>query len=243
MGWARVDDNYPDHPKILAAGPLAELLDVRGIIYCARHETDGFIHTNALHNLGIGIPAAKRRAAKLVEVGRWEVVDDGWMVHDFLEFHPSKAQKAHDREIARLRSEMYRNGLAKAVRDRDGDSCQYCAVEVNWKDRKGKTGAVFEHVIPASRGGDTTIDNLVVACRRCNEKKGARTPEEAGMKLIRSRTDLDLVSRTSGTGRESLSLSAESCSRCDSTGWMLDPQGNATKCDHLPPLRAVGETA
>ena len=42
-----------------------------------------------------------------------------------------------------------------------------------------------DHVLPKSRGGKSTWDNLVAACRSCNLRKGDRTPEEAGMRLLR----------------------------------------------------------
>jgi hypothetical protein len=42
-----------------------------------------------------------------------------------------------------------------------------------------------DHVLPRSRGGDTTWTNVVAACLRCNLKKGNRLPEETGMRLIR----------------------------------------------------------
>lgn len=92
MGWARFDDRYSEHPKILAAGALAELLDMRAIIYCARNETDGKLARASLQRLAVGIPKPIQRAQKLVEVGRWEEVDDGWIVCDYLEYNPSKAE-------------------------------------------------------------------------------------------------------------------------------------------------------
>ncbi|AEB12369.1 HNH endonuclease [Marinithermus hydrothermalis] len=59
---------------------------------------------------------------------------------------------------------------------RDRHTCQYC----------GRTGGelTVDHVIPKSRGGRTSWDNLVTACRSCNTKKRNRTPEEAGMRLL-----------------------------------------------------------
>jgi 5-methylcytosine-specific restriction endonuclease McrA len=47
----------------------------------------------------------------------------------------------------------------------------------------------IDHIIPVSQGGDSTLDNLVTACRRCNRKKAARTPEEAGMTVLPVRTE------------------------------------------------------
>jgi len=60
---------------------------------------------------------------------------------------------------------------------RDHKICQYC----------GKTDALMtlDHLIPRSLGGKDTWENLVCACSSCNNKKGDRTPQEAGMKLLR----------------------------------------------------------
>ena len=55
---------------------------------------------------------------------------------------------------------------------RDAFTCQYCT-----KD----TELTFDHVIPRSRGGRTTWENIVTACARCNLAKGGRTPHEAHM--------------------------------------------------------------
>jgi 5-methylcytosine-specific restriction endonuclease McrA len=58
---------------------------------------------------------------------------------------------------------------------RDGHACQYCSY----------TGddLTLDHVIPRSRGGGETWENMVTACVRCNVKKGSRTPGEANMPL------------------------------------------------------------
>lgn len=195
MGWLKLDDQRLLHPKLMAAGPYAELLDVRGMLYCARHETDGHLEPALISLIGVGIPAAKKRAAELVQAGRWHdpghtctecpPVTVGWYVHGYLEFNPSRDKRAQEREIARRRSAMNANAeLAKYIKARDGDHCRYCAAPVNWRDRKGPTGGTYDHVIPVSQGGDEHPDNLVVACRRCNLAKGGRTPEQAGMVLL-----------------------------------------------------------
>lgn len=62
---------------------------------------------------------------------------------------------------------------------RDGYQCMYCGKS------SGGAELELEHVIPRSRGGRNTWDNLVAACRKCNSRKNDRTPEEAGMRLIR----------------------------------------------------------
>jgi len=67
----------------------------------------------------------------------------------------------------------------RTVMARDFYTCQYCGKQ------PGKAELTIDHVIPRSRGGETTWENVVTACRRCNQKKGNRTPEEAGMPLLR----------------------------------------------------------
>jgi 5-methylcytosine-specific restriction endonuclease McrA len=64
----------------------------------------------------------------------------------------------------------------KNVLRRDRMRCQYC----NGRDR-----LTIDHVMPKSRGGKDTWENLVAACTRCNNRKGNRTPEEANMRLLR----------------------------------------------------------
>jgi 5-methylcytosine-specific restriction endonuclease McrA len=60
---------------------------------------------------------------------------------------------------------------------RDGFRCQYCG------ERKGAGELNLDHVVPRAKGGPTTWENIVASCYPCNERKGGRTPEEAGMRL------------------------------------------------------------
>ncbi len=64
----------------------------------------------------------------------------------------------------------------RAVFGRDANLCQYC----------GATAESLDHVVPRSRGGAHTWDNVVACCRRCNIKKGNRLPTEVGFALRRS---------------------------------------------------------
>jgi 5-methylcytosine-specific restriction endonuclease McrA len=60
---------------------------------------------------------------------------------------------------------------------RDGYICQYCGVQTR--------DMTIDHVVPKSRGGVHTWENLVSACRRCNHDKGGKTLAEARMVLLR----------------------------------------------------------
>lgn len=74
----------------------------------------------------------------------------------------------------RLRLPCSRRGVL--VRDRE--TCQYCG------EQPGRSHLTVDHVVPRSRGGETTWENVVAACRECNHRKGGRTPEEANMQLL-----------------------------------------------------------
>jgi len=65
------------------------------------------------------------------------------------------------------------------VATRDEFRCQYCGGRFPLKK------LTYDHVIPRAHGGRTRWENIVMACYGCNEKKGNRTPEQAGMTLLK----------------------------------------------------------
>lgn len=67
----------------------------------------------------------------------------------------------------------------RGVLVRDQETCQYCGVQ------PGRAHLTLDHVVPRVRGGRTEWENVVAACASCNHRKGGRTPDEAGMKLMR----------------------------------------------------------
>src|ERR1700724_1842364 len=67
----------------------------------------------------------------------------------------------------------------KNILMRDRYTCQYC-------HRTLPSGELtLDHVVPRSRAGESNWENLVACCNPCNNRKGSRTPEEAGMRLAR----------------------------------------------------------
>lgn len=58
---------------------------------------------------------------------------------------------------------------------RDNYTCVYCG---------SKTNLTLDHITPKSFGGKNTWENLVTACFPCNHRKGARTPEQANMRMV-----------------------------------------------------------
>ena len=71
----------------------------------------------------------------------------------------------------------------KMLWKRDEGKCQYCSVKVSLSN------ATIDHVIPRSRGGKETWKNLVIACSKCNSKKGNNLTHECGMiPLVKPKT-------------------------------------------------------
>jgi 5-methylcytosine-specific restriction endonuclease McrA len=68
-----------------------------------------------------------------------------------------------------------------AVWERDQDTCQYCGKKLNRRDKEGN----LDHVIPRRHGGKTVFENIVLSCLEDNTRKADRTPEQAGMRLLR----------------------------------------------------------
>lgn len=67
----------------------------------------------------------------------------------------------------------------KNILIRDHYTCQYCA------ETLPAAALTLDHVMPRSRHGKSSWENLVACCYPCNNAKGDRTPEQAGMRLLR----------------------------------------------------------
>jgi hypothetical protein len=66
---------------------------------------------------------------------------------------------------------------------RDEDTCQYCG--------KRQRELTLDHIVPRSKGGQSTWENLVACCRACNGRKGNRLLKDVGMRLVRQPRPLD----------------------------------------------------
>lgn len=118
MSWVRLDDGFPEHPKVLALGADYEVgisLLVRGMCYCARNLTDGFIPARTFSD-------NPQLVERLVELGLWERVEGGFQIHDYLAYNPSKERVLSTREAGRRRAANFRsnarcNGVTDGVTD------------------------------------------------------------------------------------------------------------------------------
>lgn len=141
MSWAKLDDQFPDHPKIEAAGPEAAWLYVCGICYCARYLTDGEIPKTRVPRLS-ALKSAEKHAKKLVAVGLWIDAGTSYLVHDYLDYNPPRDEVEFRREqVSRKRSEAGRRGAA--ARWGDGKNGK----------RDGKPDGSLPHPLPETVDG------------------------------------------------------------------------------------------
>ena len=118
-----------------------------------------------------------RRAVVLVYLGKAEIIEalSGQRIRASCQNFtaPSVVRLGMYVKRPQKRVVLTRRNIVK----RDGHRCQYCG--------QSRTAMTVDHVIPRNRGGDDAWENLVCACVRCNNRKGDRTPEEAGLTLRR----------------------------------------------------------
>lgn len=93
-----LDVNYSHDRAIREAGPLAELLFVRGMAYCRRVKSYGHVPEYDLPVVGVGIPNPKKHARTLTKVGLWQGVDDGFVVRSWAKWNPSSTKETREKQ-------------------------------------------------------------------------------------------------------------------------------------------------
>lgn len=120
---------------------------------------------------------SQRRALTLLHLGKAEIVEDGdgRVRSARIELPAPSVVRLHyyvRRPYPELRVSR------KGIFARDNHCCQYCGAQ--------NVALTVDHVLPISRGGQNSWENLATSCVSCNNRKGDRTPEEADM-LLRCR--------------------------------------------------------
>ncbi len=99
--WTKLDDGFGDHPKLAALSSDAFRLHVRSMCYAGRYLTDGKVPTAFVAS------APKSLVEELVSGGLWEVVSGGWMIHDYLDFNPTREKVLAERAAVAARKERH----------------------------------------------------------------------------------------------------------------------------------------
>ena len=140
MPWVRFDDQYPIHRKVDGLSDAAFRLHTSAIFWSARNLTDGFVAAEDLDGVTARVRTPARFAAECVRRGVWHCAtqpcdsekcpgpvdnstdSDGWIIHDYWQYQPKKAQVLKDRDAAAKRQARWRaahngssNGVTHAV--------------------------------------------------------------------------------------------------------------------------------
>lgn len=134
MPWAKLDDDFHDHPKLIAAGVIATGIQARAISYCADLLTDGHISEGALPGLLTGLngtppPEGPDWPTYMVATGLWDRTARGYRVHDYLDYNPTKKEIESRRRLqaksgrigAQRRWEPEKTPIAKPMGSPMGD--------------------------------------------------------------------------------------------------------------------------
>lgn len=142
MPWVRLDDRFPSHRKVALLSDRAFRLHVSAICWCAENLTDGRIGDREL-SLITRVRGVKATAQQLEEAGLWDRADDGWVIHDYLDYNPSREQVLLERKKNAERQERFRrrkngkpvppdgsdapsnggsNGVTRTAEQHDGDT-------------------------------------------------------------------------------------------------------------------------
>lgn len=112
MTWTKLDDNFHSHPKTrrIWRDPIALGLYVLALNYSTCHELDGKVPPEFAEDQVPDQSDRDRAVQVLVEVGMWKPNGDGWVIHDYAEYQPSKATLDAKREADRVRKASRRKG-------------------------------------------------------------------------------------------------------------------------------------
>lgn len=191
MTWARLEDSFPDHPKVAALSDAEFRLHVTAICYASRYNTDGAIPAAALRSLR-GTP---KLAAKLVLTGVWEEEGDGWRVHDFLDYNPSRDEAAAKRlsreqagRLGGLRSGVTRRSKTEANASPEPGSTTEADASRLLRSKSNPDPSPLLLTKQTSRaqprdGGDESFQQAIAALTRIKVRLLPIVADEVGMML------------------------------------------------------------
>ncbi|MEU5477509.1 hypothetical protein [Streptomyces mirabilis] len=173
MPWVKIDDRFPSHRKIALLSDRAFRLHVSAICWCAENLTDGRISNRELA-LVAHVRGVKTTAQQLEAAGLWERTEDGWAIHDYLDYNPSREQVLVERKKNAARQEAFRkrrngkptppsdgssNGRSNGV-TRDGETRDDDTTATRTQ-HDGDTTATSDDAVPEEEAQVTAIRNGV----------------------------------------------------------------------------------
>lgn len=194
MPWARLGDDAATYPALMQLHGM-QGADERTVneafgfllrisTLSAGHKTDYVVDAGTAHMIGGARTEALLKL--LVKAGLLTAQRQGglrsWTILADPEFLHIRTRAELEAE-ARYRNELRDDALLVGLRRRDGDNCRWCGIYVQWLGRKGQQHAEPDHLEGSDVPG--TVENMVIACRRCNRARGAdQTAWESTHKLL-----------------------------------------------------------
>lgn len=187
MPWVRFEDKFPIHRKVWPLDDATYRLYTEAVFWCARETTDGRIIQADLGS--VSKRASTRRAAVLVERGLWHAAgyecpspncptsgEDGWVIHDYLEYQPTKVKVKADLAAKAERTRQWRE--RKAGKKPPGDASPPDHETGTYPDGdaspspprpapKGRVGTTSPRPSPAANGGVAAAGADAQPCPTC----------------------------------------------------------------------------
>jgi hypothetical protein len=108
MTWVKIDDSFPNHPKIVGLSDKAFRIHISGLCYCGTYLTDGFVPMTIAARFA---NEDMQHIVELTKAGLWREApqDNGFHIHDYLAHQTSKTQVEEKRQTVRERQKRYRD--------------------------------------------------------------------------------------------------------------------------------------
>ena len=160
MPWVKLDDRFPSHRKIALLSDRAFRLHISAICWCAENLTDGRISDRELA-LVAKIRGVKATAQQLADAGVWDRTEDGWEIHDYLDYNPSREQVIAERKKNAERQEKFRQRKNGKPIPPDGSPDPSSNGVTNGVTRSGETHDGDTTATRTQHDGDTTAPRIV----------------------------------------------------------------------------------
>lgn len=134
MTWVQLDDLFPEHPKVMNAGPLAKALYVDALCYASRYLTDGKLSKQIARRLArdyADFTDPDLLIQALLDASLWNSNGDDYVIHDYLNHQRSSEQIGKDKAAARERMANKRGGSGEVRPNKQGSSGEVQQPEVD----------------------------------------------------------------------------------------------------------------
>lgn len=147
MPWARFDDRFPDHEKIVPLSNSAFRLHVTAICYANAQLTDGYISVGVLRRIGWACDDLDADVAQLCAHNLWERAEEGYLVHDYLEYNPSREEElAKQQRISNERSKAGKAGMARRWGDNKDNKAIANQLQLEYQNDNPVPGPLINYV-------------------------------------------------------------------------------------------------